>query len=231
MYNNQSLINEWINSTLSALKDLWLGFILFIPKLIGALIVFLIGWIIAVIIGKIFAEVLKRLKFDRIFEKRVLREALEKAEIKISASNFVGVIIKWIIVIAFLSVAADLLGLTQFTLFVNSLLNYIPNVVIAALIFVVAVIVVDITEKIVRATVESAKIGYGGVIVAIVRWSIWIFAILAILYQLNIVQELLQTIVQGIMAFLAIAGGLAFGLGGKEAAGEIIRNIKNKIER
>ncbi len=220
----------WYNATVQALQSLWLGFLDFIPALIGALVVFVIGWIIAMIIGRIVAEVLKKLKFDKLFDNKVLRDALEKANLKIGVSDFIGAITKWILVLVFLSVAADILGLGQFSLFLNDVLAYIPNVVIAALIFVAAVVVADILEKIVRASVESVKVGYGGMVAAIVRWSIWIFAIFAILLQLNVASVVIQVLLQGIVAFLVIAGGLAFGLGGKDVAAEVLRAMKKKLE-
>ncbi|MCX6765221.1 MAG: hypothetical protein NT148_01640 [Candidatus Nealsonbacteria bacterium] len=221
----------WYDAVLEALKSLWHGFLEFLPPLIGAVVVFLIGWIVAVIIGKIVAEVLKKLKFDKLFESKSLREALEKAELKVSTSEFVGAIVKWVLVLVFLSVSADILGLAQFSAFLTSVLDYVPNVVIAALIIVAAVIIAEILEKVVRAGVESAKVGYGGVIGSTVRWSIWIFAIFAVLYQLNVASALIQTVLQGIVGFLVIAGGLAFGLGGKDVAAGILQGVKKKLEK
>lgn len=225
------ILVNWYDATIEALKALWRGFLGFIPPLIGAIAVFLIGWVIAAIVGKIVAEVLKKLKFDKLFESRALREALEKAELKVSTSEFVGAIVKWILVLVFLSVSADILGLAQFSAFLTSVLDYLPNVIIAALIIVAAVIISEILEKVVRAGVEGAKVGYGGVISAIVKWSIWVFAIFAVLYQLNVASALIQTVLQGIVGFLVIAGGLAFGLGGKDTAADILQGIRKRLEK
>lgn len=215
--------NEIIIEFLKATKDI-------VIKLIGVLIVLLIGWFIAVLIGKIIAEVLKRLGFNKIFEKGNWKEALEKAELKIDPSGFIGWICKWIIFILFLLIAVDILGLEQFGGFLNDVLNYLPNVVIAALIFIVAVIVAEILEKVVRTGVESIKVGYGGIAGGIVKWSIWIFAIWAILIQLGILSEMLLTLFTGLVAMISIAGGIAFGLGGKEVAAEILQHLKKKLK-
>ncbi|MFA5272159.1 MAG: hypothetical protein WC412_07495 [Candidatus Omnitrophota bacterium] len=225
------IITDWLDVTLEALKDLWQGFIIFVPKLIGALLVFIIGWLIAVIVGKIIAEVLRKLQFNKLFEKGGMREALQKAELKVDASEFIGVIFKWVFVIVFLSVAVEILGLTQFSMFLNSILDYLPNVIVAVLIFVVAVIITDMLEKIVRAAVESVKVGYGGIVAAIVRWSLWIFATFAILYQLNIAKDLIQTLLQGVVWFFVIAGGIAFGWGGKDVASDLLSEIKRKLQK
>ncbi len=225
------MIIDWYEITIDALINLWQGFLDWLPKLIGALIVLLIGWLIAVGIGKLITEILKRLGFNKIFEKGVWREALEKAELKVDASGFIGMICKWALIIVFLLAAVEILGLVQFADFLSRVLGYLPNVVVAALIFVVAVIIADIAEKIIRTGVESARVGYGSIAGAIVRWSIWIFAILAILIQLRIATELILTLFTGFVAMVAIAGGIAFGLGGKEVAATILENLRKKFKR
>lgn len=223
------IVTNWLDTTIIALKSLWIGFIDFIPSLIGALLVFIVGWVIAVAIGKLIAEVLKKIRFNQIFEKGNMKTALEKAEIKVDASAFIGAIVKWVLLIAFLIAALQILGLNQLESFFVDVLNYLPNVVVAAFILVVAVIIADILEKIVRAAVEGVKVGYGQVVGAIIKWSIWIFAILAILLQLGIAEDLVKIIVQGVVAIAVIAGGIAFGLGGKEVAGEIVRDVREKL--
>ena len=221
---------DWYSVTFEALKGLWQAFLMFIPKLVGAIIIFIIGWFISIGVGKLISEILKRIKFNQIFEKGVWKDALEKAEFKIDASGFIGVICKWILVIVFLLAAVEILGLAQFADFLVKVLAYLPNVIVAALIFVVAVIISDILEKLVRAVVEGVRVGYGQVVGAIVRWSIWVFAVLAILIQLKIAPALLQTLFIGFVALLAIAGGIAFGLGGKEVAAELLQNLKKKLK-
>lgn len=224
------MIIDWYTITIDALVNLWQGFLSFIPNLIGALIVLLIGWLIAVGIGKLVTEIFKRLGLNKIFEKGTWKEALEKAEFKVDASGFIGAICKWILFIVFLLAAVEILGMIQFADFLSKVVGYLPNVVVAALIFVVAVIIADIVEKIVRAGVERAKVGYGSVAGAIVRWSIWIFAVLAILLQLKIAVELILTLFTGLVAMMAIAGGLAFGLGGKDVAAGILENLRKKLK-
>lgn len=224
------MVIDWYAVTLQALEGLWVGFLAWLPKIIGAIIVLLIGWFIAIGVGKVVSEILKRLKFNRIFERGVWKEALEKAEIKIDASEFIGAICKWILVIVFLLAAVEILGLVQFADFLTKVLAYLPNVIIAALIFVVAVIIADIVEKVVRAAAEGAKLAYAHLAGVIVKWSIWIFAILAILIQLKIAPDLLQTLFTGFVALIVIAGGIAFGLGGKEVAAELLQNLKKKLK-
>ncbi len=224
------IIQTWTEVTIEALKNLWQGFLNFIPNVIGAIIVFSIGWFIALGVGKLVDKILVKLKFNKLFNKGGWKEALEKADLKVDAAKFVGAIVKWVLVIVFLLAAVEILGLSQFAVFLRSVLTYLPNVIIAVLIFVVTVIVVDIVEKLVRAAVERVKIGYGHLVSLIVKWSIWIFAILAILHQLRIAQPFMEDLFRGIVAMIVIVCGIAFGLGGREIATEILESVKSKVK-
>lgn len=224
------MILDWYAITLGSLQGLWQGFIGFLPALVGALLIFFIGWVISVALGKLIGDILKRLNFNKIFEKGNWDEALAKADIKVDVSAFIGSIFKWSLVIVFLLASVEVLGLTQLASFLQDVLAYLPNVVVASLIFVVAVIVADISEKVLRALVESTQVGYGHIVGVIVRYSIWVFALIAILMQLGIAPMLLQTIVTGVVALFVIAGGLAFGLGGKDMASEILQDLRRKLK-
>ncbi len=224
------MVLDWYSVTLQALQNLWQGFLNFIPVLIGAIVVFVIGWFISVGIGKLVTEILKRVKFNQIFEKGSWKGALERAEIKVDAAGFIGAIVKWVLVIVFLLAAVEILGFVQFAGFLKSVLNYLPNVIVAALIFVVTVIVVDIVEKVVRAAVESIKVGYGQMVSAVIKWSIWVFAIIMILYQLGIGRPFMETLFTGLVAMLVISLGIAFGLGGKDVAAEILQDLRRKLK-
>ncbi len=224
------MIQSWTEITSQALVNFGVGFLNFIPLLLVAIVVFVVGWFVSVGVGKLVGEILKKLGINRIFERERWKKAMEKADIKVDFCGFVGSIVKWILILVFLLIAVEILGLPQFADFLKAILAYLPNVVVAALIFIAAAILIDIIEKVVRASVEGAKIGYGHIISAIVRWAIWIFAILAILYQLRIAEEFMKTLFTGLVAMLVLALGLSFGLGGKEVAAEILQNIKKKIK-
>ena len=225
------MIQDWGILTLIALQNLWQGFLDLVPLLLGALIVFIIGWFISSGIGRVIAEILRRIKFNQIFETGGWKGVLEKAEIKVNPAEFIGAIFKWVLVIVFLLIAVEILGLEQFSAFLVGVLGYLPNVIVAVLIFVVTVIIADIVEKIVRAGVGGIKTGYARVAGTIAKWAIWVFAIFAILIQLRIAQSLLLTLFQGLVALIVIAGGIAFGLGGKEVAAELLRDLKGKFRK
>lgn len=223
------MIQDWSSVTLGALQGLWFGFLDFIPKLVGAIIIFVVGWLIAVWIGKLVAEVLKRLRFDKIFEKTKWDDALEKANIKVTISGFIGGLVKWILVIVFLLAAVEILGMTQFAAFLGNIVSWLPNLVVAAAIFVVAVVFSDFAEKFIKAVVGKMSVGYVNMVGSIVKWAIWIFAAFAILEQLQVASDIVQVVVTGLVALIVLSGALAFGLGGRDLAKETLENIKNKL--
>jgi len=223
------MIEEWYFITHDSLLGLWKGFLNFIPSLLAAIIVFVVGWFIAEVIGKIVARILRVLKLDQVFERANWKEALEAAEIKVNISEFIGGICKWVLVIVFLSVAVEILGLGQFASLLNRLIAWLPNLIVAVAIFVVAVIVADILNRLIRASVKRIGVKYGGFLSALVRWAIYIFAGLAILDQLEVSESLVNTLIVTFFGMIALALGLSFGLGGKEAAAKLIEDLKKKI--
>lgn len=221
----------FIQGIVDKLPGIGASFLVIIFKLILAFLVFIVFWFIALFVGKIVSEILVGLKLNQAFERAGWKTSLERAEIKVNPSEFIGGIIKWLLVVVALWLIVGGLGLTDFARFLENILAYLPNVIVAVLILVVAVIVVDIVEKIVRTAVEGIKVGYGHLVTTIVKWSIWIFAILAILQQLRFepaewIRELISIAFIGIVAMFAIA----FGLGGKEVAAEILQDLRKKLK-
>ena len=221
------MIQDWSMITIDALQGAWLGFLSFIPKLIGALIVFVIGWIFSMGVGRLVAAFLKQIKVNQVFERTGWKQAFEKADLKVNPSEFIGAIVKWILVVVFLLASVEILGFEQFAVILAKFINWLPNLIVAVAIFVVAVIVTDILEKLVKVSVRKMEIGYADFLGALVRWSIYLFAALAILTQLQV--PIIETIVQGFVYMVAIAVGLAFGLGGKDAAARLIEDVRQKM--
>lgn len=223
------MLSDWYEVTMQALLNLWEGVADFVPKLVGALVIFIIGWIIAMGVQKLIVEVLKTIKFNQLFDRGGMKSALNKADLSVDASAFIGAIVKWVLVFAFLLASVEVLGFVQFAEYLRDVLGYLPNVVIAVLMLAATVVISDISEKIVRVAVEGTRVGYGSLAGAVTKWSIWIFAVLAILYQLKVVPELIQTLLTGIVALIVIAGGLAFGLGGKDMAADVLAKMQKRI--
>jgi hypothetical protein len=222
--------SEW---GLSIVQPFLQQLVVFLGNLVLAIVVFVVGYLIAVAIGRIITEILKSVRFNRLFEKEGWSKALQRANITVHPAEFIGAIFKWVFIIVSLLVAVDILKLAQFGAILTQVLNYVPNVVVASLIFVVAVIISDIIEKVIRVTVERMKVGYGYIAASIIKWAIWIFTIFLILEQLlpnsDLIKTLYMAIVYGIVGTLSLGFAIAIGLGGRDVAGEVLQDMKHKI--
>jgi len=220
---------SWTEVTLNSFQNIWSGFIGFLPSLLGALIVFLVGWAIAVGLQKLVTQILRAARLDATLEKLGTGKFFDKAGIKMDFSAWIGLFVKWFLVIVFLLAAADILQLAGVTAFLQSVLSYVPNVIVAVLIMIFAFWLASVLRKIVQAAVSSSNIKAAGFVGALTYWALIIFGFLAALIQLGIAYALLNTVIMGLIAMLALAGGLAFGLGGKDAAASFINKMRKEI--
>jgi len=223
------VITNWLDATRLAFLNITQGFLSTLLNIIGALIVFFIGWAIAIGLQKLVVQIIRTIRVDQLLEKLGTGRALEKAGIKLDVANWIGFLVKWFLIFGFLLAATDILGLRDVSGFLRSVLLYIPNIVVAAVILVVAVWFAGLVQKIVVVSISASRIKTATFVGALVKWSILIFALFAALIQLGIAPGLLQTIVTGLIAMLAIAGGLAFGLGGKDQAARFIGKVRDEM--
>lgn len=222
---------ELIQPLADSSQLVWGTVVSFLPQVIIAIAVFLIGLLIGSLVGKGVYHVIAHLKLDKALRATGLHKALEKADIEFSASKFLGALLNWFIVIIFLVLALDVLGLEQLNGFLGEVLLYIPNVFIAVIALMLASVIGNVVHKIVLGSAKASGIEAANFLASVARWSIWIFAILLALTQLRIGEQFLFTLFTGIIAMFAIAGGIAFGLGGKEAASRVISSVSKAVER
>lgn len=224
------ILQTWGDVIVASLQEVWVSMASFLPLLLGAVIVFLVGWVVAMALSKAVEQLVRALRVDALLQKLDVGHAVERAGWRLNTGAFVGWLVKWSLVIAFLLASVNILGLTAVSDFLKDILLYVPNVIVAALILVIAALVADVVERAVRGSVEAA--GYRGSLVGITaRWAIWVFAFFAILPQLGIATALVQTLVTGLVAALAIAFGLAFGLGGKETAHAFLERMRSELRK
>jgi small-conductance mechanosensitive channel len=223
-------VKNWGDVFTQSLQGVWYGVASVLPSIVLAVVIFAIGWLLAVLVEKIVEGLFKGLKIDAALKGAGLEDVMKRAGHSLNSGHFVGTLVKWFIIVVFLMASFDVLGLTQVNEFLrNVVLSYLPQVIIAVLVLMVAVVIADAMQKVVLASAKAAHVKSAHLLGVITRWSIWIFAILTALFQLGIAPSLIQTIVMGIVAGGALAIGLAFGLGGKEVAADIIEKTRHTL--
>lgn len=222
-------VQTWGEAITMSLITLGERLVNFLPSLLGALLVFLAGWIIAVTMGRLFEKVMKTTRVDKAMEKMDFGCNFGSAGIKCGISEFFGGLVKWFLVLVFLMAATDILNLSQVTEFLNRIILYIPNVVVAVVILAIVVMLGNFVYNVVRGSTKAAGVMSATLLATISKWSIVIFGIFAALIQLGIASSLVNTIFIGIIAMMSLAGGLAFGLGGKDEAKKILEKLMEEI--
>lgn len=213
-----------------SLLDLWYGFINFVPGLLLAIILFIVGWVVGTIVGKAVAQVISALKVDSLFESAGAEEMFNRMGMKLNIGKFFGLVVKWFIIIVFLMASLQIVGLTQVNDFLRTaVLFYLPKVIIAAIVLIIATIIADAMQKLVVASSKAANISSSNMLGAITKYAIWGFALIIALSEIGIATYFMQVLFMGLIVMLALAGGLAFGLGGKDAAAKAIENISRDI--
>ena len=224
------LLQNWGEVFSQSLIGLWYGFVNFVPGLLGAIILFIIGWAVGSIVGRAITQLVAALKVDKLFESAGANAFMNRAGLKLNVSGFIGGVVKWFIIIVFLMASLQILGLTQVNDFLReAVLYYLPKVIIATLVLVIATILADAMRNLVKSSAQAAGVRSANMLGSVTMYAIWIFAFIIALSELGIATAFMQILFTGVIAMLAIAGGLAFGLGGKEAAGRAVERFSSNM--
>lgn len=224
------MLENWGNVLSRSFQDIWLGVASFVPNLVIAIIIFVIGWVVGALIGKLIAQLFRSIKVDQALRSAGVEEVTKRAGYDLDSGKFVGGLVKWFIIVVFLVAAFDVLGLAQVNVFLQEVvLLYLPRVIVAVLILLVAVVIADAMQKVVVASARAAHIRSANFLGSVTKWAIWIFAILTVLFQLGIAAPFVQTLFTGFVVAISLAVGLAFGLGGQGAAADVVDKLKREV--
>lgn len=216
----------------SSFNELWAGVINFLPELIVALVIFVLGWVIGALLGRAVDQIVQALKLDSALKGAGFESTMSRAGFRLNSGHFLGELVKWFIIVVFLVASLDVLGLSQVNVFLQQVvLLYLPQVIVAVLILLVAVVIAEAMQNIVTASARAAHIRSAKFLGAVTKWSIWVFAALTALYQLGVAAPFLQTLFTGIIVAFSLSFGLAFGLGGQDAAGRYIDKLSKEIKQ
>ena len=229
---NTSSFSE-VGNTFAYSQLIWQKVVDFMPTLIAALIVLVGGFILAALLGKLVTGIARSLKVDKLMKIGDLSDKMKELEINFTISGIFGWIVKWFIIIATLLTVSSMMGLETVANFLTTVLLYIPNILVAVVILTIGLIVGNFLAELVEKSIKMSDVispTSVRIIRAATRWTVIVFAIMAALSQLGIAPQLIQVLFTGIVMMFSLAGGLAFGLGGKDKAQEFIERIFGKRE-
>lgn len=218
MQNVRSILVDSINTNIQSIIE-------FVPKLIAGLIILLIGIVIASIVKQIIVSVFSSLKIDAFLKRYGVPEMKQGY----AWGNILAEIARWSVIIIFLIPTADVWGLPRIGSLLNELLLYLPNVFVAAIIALVGFVVARLAHDVILASAKGINKESANAIATVTQWAVNIFVILAVLNQLGVAADLVRILFTGIVAMVAIAGGIAFGLGGQDTAKDLVQGLRKKL--
>ena len=213
----------------SSLITLWGGVALFVPRFIAALIVFIIGWLIAVLLGKLAYHIIRVIHLDNALSSVGFRKAWEKSGFRLDTPMLFYELVKWFFIVVFLMAATNILGLAEVTDFLRTVVFYIPNVIVAAIILLIGILLAKFLEGIVKGSVKAAGLVSANFLGSLTKWAVFVFSLLIALAQLKVADDIIRIIVIGLVGAVSVAVGLSFGLGGAKHADGMLGSLKKKI--
>lgn len=225
------VFNTWADVLSQSFQNLFSGVVAFIPNVVVAIVIFIVGWLIGVGVGRVVTQIVNSLRVDQALKATGIERLLSRAGVELSSGGFLGFLVKWFFIIVFLVAALDVLGLTTVNLFISEVvLGYLPQVIVAVLILLVAAVVAEVAERVVVGSAKAAALRSAGFLGKVARYAIWIFALLAALAQLNVAVAFVQTLFTGVVIAVSLAIGLSFGLGGQASAARYLDKLQSEIK-
>jgi len=225
------VFRDWTSVVGSTGLTVWERFVAFLPNLIGAIIILVAGWLIGMLVAVIIDRVFRLVGLQTLFEKAKVENIVKKAGVEKDTTSLLAAVGKWIVLIVAFIAASNTLQLPDVANFFDRILAYVPSVIAAAAIMIIGLVLANFLAAVVKGSMQAADLESSEAVSVIVRYAIVIFAVLAALAQLGIAGGLIQTLFIGIVALIAIAGGLAFGLGGKDAAADFINDLRKSMKK
>ena len=221
-------LNEWAAVLTAPLREIWYRFIDVAPNIATAIVLFIVAVFVAQALGRLVSTLLSKLYLDRAVEATGLKTMLERIGFKMAVSRALGLLVTWFLYAVALVAAADILGLPQISEFLRAVVFYIPNVIIAVVILLVGVIISNFVHTLVKETAGAGGIEVADTLANVAKWAILTFTVMAALIQLGVARELIQILFTGLVLMIALAGGIAFGMGGKEHAEKFLNRLSKK---
>ena len=213
--------------TQEVISRFWIKFTNYLPDFFGGLLILAIGLALASLIKRLFLTLLTFFKLEKILEKTKL---ITVSEVNLW-EEILAEILKWTVIILFLIPTLEVWGLSRATVVLNQFLFYLPNVIVAVIIGFIGLIASNLVADLVRHSIKALGVSSANALAVFSKSVLVFFTVLIILNQLGVAQDLIRILFTGIIAMLALAGGLAFGLGGKELAKELLNELKSRLSK
>jgi hypothetical protein len=202
-----------------------------LPRLIGFALVLVVGWLVSSLLARGVTALLHAIRFNDLARRSGFADFVQKMGLRQDASSVLAGVVKWFVRLIALVVAFDLLGLPAVSVVLQQLLLWLPNLVVALVVLVVGGLAARALGQLVRGSAAEAGLGDPDVLAAVTRVTVWAFVLIAAASQLGIATTVIDTLLVGVVGAVSLAAGLAFGLGGRDKAAQILDRIGQRARR
>lgn len=215
-------ISNWQDAIIVAGSSVLNQLAIFIPNLLGAILILIIGWLAGTWLRFLVSKILGAVKLNALISGTAVDSFLKKAEIRGKIEDIVGSTVRWLTIFIFFIAAVNILGLSTVSQILNNILGYMPKVFSAAIVLLAGVILAGLVESLVKGAVGSVAVSVSRFLGKLTSWIVMIFATLAAISELGIAANFINTLITGTIAMLSLGLGLALGLGSKDIVKEIL---------
>jgi len=191
--------------------------------IIGFLLIVLVGWIVASILARVTLELLHKIRFNDLARRSGISQFVEDAGVHHDASYVLANIVKWFVRLIALVAAFDALHLPAISAVLQRLLLWLPNLFVALVVLVIGGLVAQAAYRLVRGAAAESRLSNPDLLANVAKIAVWAFTAIVAVNQIGVAGSLVNTLFTGFVAAIALALGLAFGLGGRDTAAEIVR--------
>jgi len=215
----------------SAINEILLGIVGFVPTLLGALLVFLAGLLLGNWLKTVTIKIINITQLGNLFTNPAVKDFLKNAETSQKIEEVIGEVVRWLILILFFTAAINLLGLTTVSAFLNTVFGYLPSLFAAVFIILIGVVLAGILEKVVKGSLGGVDVSLARFMGKFISYAVMVIAALAALSQMGIAQSFIDVIFTGFIATLTLAFGLGLGLGSKDIIKEILEEAYKNFKK
>ena len=224
MQQTAATVATWGDAIFLALTNALNDLLGFVPRLLGALVILLIGWLLAKAVEALATKGLRAVRFNEVADRAELDQFLQQAGVRLDPAAVVGTLAYWFLFLIFVGAAFNSFGLPQVTAVINQIVAYLPNVAVALVVLLAGALLAQFAATLVRGASGTARVGDPDLLATLARAAVLGFAVLIALNQLQIGAAIVNTLFMAVVGMLALAGALAFGLGGRDVAGRLLED-------
>ena len=222
-------MQDWNYVILDPIRAMLASTAVYIPKLLGALVILIFGWVFAKVVREVSHRILQSIKFEGIAQKAGISEVLSKGGIRMTASEMISRLVYWFVMIIVLVMTLNALGLTVASQLLEKITAYIPRVISGLFVLIIGMFLSNVISGIVGTTALNTKIPKPEALQSLTRWSILVFTALTALGELGIGTLIVSTTFNIFFGAICLALALAFGLGGRDIAAKILHDVHNRF--